>query len=119
MGKSMSPTETKQLADERRELLMTELLGEIVKVRGMGYKTMKRARVEAATFGDGYRPLFNYEEDARQQDVELIKRLDVMTPKGWATVWDDGKEDVFLMPGETLSTSAKPTNRKYKTGMLA
>lgn len=103
----------------RKEMLITELLGELVKVRGLGYKTMRRARVEARPAGARtYLPLFMYEGETRQQAVELIKRLDVMTPEGWATVWDDGTEDVFLGHGETLSTSAKPTGRRYRTGML-
>lgn len=108
-----------EVYETRNEMLMTELLGELVKVRGLGYKTMKRARVAVRDYRDGYKPYFRYEgKEFRQQNVALIKRLDVMTPDGWATVWDDGNEDVFLRDGETLSTSAKPTGRKYRAGML-
>lgn len=113
-------TELQDKTKERKEILLTELLGETVKVRGMGYKTMRRARVEVTEIAGGteYRPYFNYEKEERQQAVELIKRLDVMTHKGWATVWDDGTEDMYLLPGEQLATSAKETGLKYKTGML-
>lgn len=109
-----------ELYARRAEFLITELLGELVKVRGLGYKTMRRATVEVRQNRrtENYEPWFKYEGDFRQQQVALIKRLDVMTPEGWATVWDDGHEDVLLFDGETLSTSAKPTNLKYKSGML-
>jgi hypothetical protein len=112
----------------REEMLVTELLGETVKVRGLGYKTMRRAKVDVREVykhrkeGPGprqptgeFKPVFLYESDDRQQAVALMPRLDVMTPEGWATVWDDGAEDVF--DGE-LASSAKPTGRKYRTGML-
>jgi hypothetical protein len=108
---------------EREEMLLTELLGETVKIRGMGYKTMRRAKVESFSYESHpgqhtYMPVFRYEKEDRQQSVRLIPRLDVMTPDGWATVWDDGTEDLYLMDGEGLSSSAKPTGRKYKAGML-
>lgn len=105
-------------AQTRKELCLTELLGETVKLRGMGYKTMRKAVIRAQpgrSASEQYRPIFKYEKEPRQQAVELIKRLDVMTPDGWATVWDDGAEDLY---GEELASSAKPTGRKYMTGML-
>jgi hypothetical protein len=113
--------EAREKAEERREMLLTELIGELVKVRGLGYKTMRRARVKATprwntrNRGEEFVPLFDYEGDSRQQSVETIKRLDVMTSEGWATVWDDGTDDLY---GGKLSSSAKPTGKKYKAGML-
>lgn len=117
----MSSLTTVEQRAEREQLLLTELLGELVKVRGLGYKTMRRARVDVRPNPrqDGtYKPFLKYEGESRGQNIGTIKRLDVMTPEGWATVWDDGKDDVLLFPGETLSTSAKPTGRRYRTGML-
>lgn len=105
-------------------MLQTELFGELVKVRGLGYKTMRRARVKVTPRWntrnrvEEFVPFFDYEEESRQQAVRLIKRLDVMTPDGWATVWDDGDEDLMPHEREKPAGSAKPTGRKYKTGML-
>lgn len=110
---------------KREEMLLTELLGETVKVRHKGYKTMRAACVEAhekrswkgsELVPDGYRIVFDWKDDeGRSNQVSLMRRLDVMTDEGWATVWDDGTDDLGF---GKLATSAKPTGLKYKSGML-
>jgi hypothetical protein len=115
---------------EREQMLITELLGERVKIRAYGYKTMRVARVEAReivrfeykpggmdTIKTGkFEPHFNYEGEARAGRVDQIMRLDVETFDGWATVWDEGVQD--LNPWDRLKPagSAKPTKKQYKAG---
>lgn len=122
----------RELADERRQMLLTELLGEKVKVRNSGYKTMKTATVYAEEITEveygpegrkiintgEYRPRLRFDGEARAQSLETIPRLDVLTVDGWATVWDDGVWDLPPWEQDKPATSAKPTGLKYKAGML-
>lgn len=116
---------------EREQLMLTELLGETVKVRNRGYKTMRQATVDAKTHRewrevggkrelveDGYKASLQWKGEARAGQVRLFRRLDVMTKEGWATVWDDGYDDLSEYDRRRPAGSAKPTGLKYKSGML-
>lgn len=117
-----------EVVAKREQLLITELLGELVKIRNRGYKTMKQARVDAkmrqkwiaGTLTDtGYVPVFDWEGESRAGQVRVMRRLDVMTERGWATVWDDGMDDIHEWDRGRPSGSAAPTNLKYRAGMLS
>lgn len=111
---------------ERTERLLNEFVGETVKVREAGYKTMRQAIVDArevrgeynydtneyAMTGE-YKPSFSYTgRDARTQRVERIQRLDVKVGASWRTVWDDGVEDLPSWERDRPAGSAKPV-KKY------
>ncbi len=112
----------------REEQMLTELLGETVKVRNRGYKTMKQAVIEAKPrtkwqdnelVEDGFMVVLSWKDDeGRSGSVRLLRRLDVMTKDGWATVWDDGMSDLPEWDRSRPATSAKATGLKYKAGML-
>lgn len=104
-----------ELIEERTERLLTEFIGETVKVRESGYKTMRQAVVEAQEKYDSpgeYYLRLNYLKDQRTQQVGRIKRLDVKVGAKWLKLWDDGKDDVY---GE-LATSAAEVEQ-YDTKM--
>jgi hypothetical protein len=123
----MTPVD-EQVVEQREQLLITELLGETVKVRNKRYKTMREAVIDAQEVKEWqggklvetgkYRPVFNWKKEARSGQVRLMPRLDVMTRTGWATVWDDGEDDLSLWDQGRPSGSAAPTNKKYRSGML-
>jgi len=103
-----------ELEDERSEILLQELVGERVKVRHQGYKTMCYGTVHVAPlYGDpddimkrypkeygeepsSYEPLIRYSDQGATRDrgIGSYKRLDAKTERGWRTVWDDGKDDL-------------------------
>lgn len=133
-GPALTQEELKKQEDREREierreqLLLNELLGETVKVRHFRYKTMKQAVVDAfekrewrehelVETGE-YVPKFNWKDEGRSGQVRQIRRLDVMTKDGWATVWDDGDEDLSPWERQRPATSAAPTGLKYRSGML-
>jgi hypothetical protein len=110
--------ERKRLAEEReaelelrRERLMTEFLGDEVKIRERGYKTMRRARVEvystAGAADQDYRLHFRYfGRDERTQNLERMVRVDIKVGSRWKTLWDDGKDDLSPWEQRKMSTSA-------------
>lgn len=84
--------------EERKDQLMNELVGEMVRIRHYGYKTAVRA-ILAVTEGYGgeYRVRFEYVVDqdwARPQTLDRIQRLDAKIDGKWQTIWDDGKDDL-------------------------
>ena len=101
--------------DRRRDVLMHELVGERVRMRQYGYKTLRAATVDVVETYDGnYKPFFRYgpQDQARTQDINQLKRLDVRQKNGtWLTVWDDGLDD--LNPWERDSPSLKPVEKMY------
>lgn len=109
--------EREETLQERRDRLMNELVGETVKIRERGYKTMRPAVVSVTDWGDNEFSLrFDYTSDERTQNVERMQRLDVRVGSRWETVWDDGTDDMSVWDKE-LSASAKPTGRKYDGGL--
>lgn len=112
-----------EIVREREALLMTELLGDEVKLRHIGYQTMIKAIVVVQDLGflrddreKTYRLLFQAASVdkfgvARGNQVRRIRRLDVKIDREWQTVWDDGADD--LGPYKPLATSAKPCKERY------
>jgi hypothetical protein len=98
--------------EARRERLMTEFMGEEVKVRETGYKTMRKATVDVyqplsvrnGEDGEWRLRLDYHGHDARTQNVAAMRRLDVLVGGRWKTVWDDGTDDVY---GELSSSAAR------------
>jgi hypothetical protein len=114
--------ERQEAIERRKQLLLTELLGETVKVRHRAYQTMKIATVDAyeqSLFderdGKEWMPRFRFKGESRGQRIEHIMRLDVKVDGEWQTVWDDGTDD--LSSWEPLASSAKPTKKRYKGGL--
>jgi hypothetical protein len=101
--------------EERKQMLLNELMGETVRVRHDSYRTTAKALVEAyeGRVGVDYAPdeeptfLPRLKWDSannanrRRTDVENWMLLDVKTDKGWRNVWDDGKHDI----GERVGAS--------------
>lgn len=106
---------------ERKERLLTEFMGERVKVRERGYKTMRQAEVtarEVTVFDHAsyshkptgeFEPWLRYTSDVRTQDINRMQRLDVRVGSKWMTVWDDGLDDLPYYDNN-LSTSAAPAD---------
>lgn len=114
--------EREALIEERKDRLMNEFVGEEIKVRERGYKTMRRAIVNVLPvmeWKDGervetgeFRIHLDYINDARTQRVEQMPRVDVKVGSSWRTVWDDGTDDLSPWERDKLSTSAAPA-KKY------
>lgn len=105
--------------ERREELVQNELIGETVWVRSWGYKTMRKATVEVIEVSsrmglqkDHYVKL-NWEGEARPSRIEKIPRLDVVIEGERLNVWDDGTEDLKPWERDSLSTSARPCEKKY------
>lgn len=121
--------ERQALLAERKETLMVELLGAEVKVRLRGYKSMPRAVVEVidrnrwydydrreyvSTEGEeDWQPRIRWTDDcSRDARLGLIVRLDVKTTRGWATVWDDGTDDLSSFDSD-LKGGSRPTGLRF------
>lgn len=90
----------------REQRLLTEFLGETVRVRERGYKGMARAVVEARekfAWSDetgervptGEWSLYlRYINKQRSGQVAMLPRLDVQVGGKFQNVWDDGKDDL-------------------------
>lgn len=103
-----------EVMKRRKHLLLNELLGEVVVIRGRGYKTMRKGVVEAFRTGENsFVPGFDYEGEERTQVVEQIPRLDVIIEGERLNVWDDGLDDLNPWDREKMSTSARPCDKKY------
>lgn len=109
----------------RKDMLMTELLGERVKIREAGIKGMRPAIVEVREVRGEYNYVtaeyastgefeihfaWTHETDRynRTQHLNRMRRLDVKVGAGWRTVWDDGDDDLSSYDRETPVSSAKP-----------
>jgi len=86
---------------KRKDLLMTGLLGEYVKIRCRGFKTFAAYKVDVYESSDGGFSLHlkpqsdsGYSRPHADRDVGRFVRLDVRTPDGFRTVWDDGTDDI-------------------------
>lgn len=106
----------RQALRERRDLLLNELLGDTVFVRGKGYKTMRKAVVSHYSYPDAdiYVPLFDYAGEDRGQSLKRIPRLDVVIDGERVTVWDDGEGDLGVWDRGQLASSARPCKRTYQ-----
>jgi hypothetical protein len=93
------------LVRHRTDRLLNELIGETVRIRMRGYKSMSRAVVGAREKmewavggyeGTGeYEPTFDWIDGDRGANVEKMMRLDLQTgAKTFQTLWDDGKDDL-------------------------
>lgn len=111
--------------DERRQLLMNDLLDETVWIRSSGYKTMRKAVVGVYPYRSTlrgepdsepeYRLLFNYTGEDRGQDLRRMKRLDVQIEGERLNVWDDGEDDLSEWDRGKHSNSSKPCEKKYQS----
>jgi hypothetical protein len=93
------------LTDERKQMLLNELMGEVVRVRHSTYRTTAKATVESIgrDYDDNAEPTrweprlrWDSRNNANRSttDVENWMLLDVKTDKGWRNVWDDGAHDI-------------------------
>jgi hypothetical protein len=106
--------------EERRERLMTEFIGERVKIRESGYKGMRSGDVDAKTKRAWSEETLRWEEidgefeltirwvgEPYTQNVFNWRRLDVKVGARWKTVWDDGVDDLSYYDQQTPVSSAK------------
>jgi hypothetical protein len=90
------------ITQERTERLLHEFIGDRVKIRHRGYKTMCYGTVSSREVGldENEEPVFEvrirYSDQGYTRDmgVPSFQRLDVKTEEGWKTVWDDGTDDL-------------------------
>lgn len=106
-----------QVLEAREQLLLTELLGDTLVIRNAGYKTMRRAVVEAVPCWDDkdkHKVEFDWEKDPRPGNIRLMPRVDVVIEGERQNVWDDGEADLSEWDRGKSSNSAKPCNKKYE-----
>jgi hypothetical protein len=105
----------KRTLEERQDLLLNELLGDTVFIRGKGYKTMRKAVVECyESVRDGHLVQFRYTGESRGNSLDRIPRLDVVIDGERVTVWDDGEEDLNVWERGQHANSARPCKRTYQ-----
>ena len=109
-----------QVIEDRKQLLMNDLLGETVFVRSRGYKTMRKATIEVHDHqgrGAGaevtHYLIFNYHGEDRGQDLRRIMRLDVLLDGERLEVWNDGEEDLNPWERGKHSNSSRPCDKTY------
>lgn len=103
--------EARKVAAEKREAelkareqrLLTEFLGETIRVREYGKKIAHRAEVEArevtrwdsGSIGTGkYELRLRYIKRGDVQSVRYMRRVDVQVGSRFETIWDDGTDDL-------------------------
>ena len=106
-----------ELVAERSDRLLNEFIGERIKIRERGYKSMVFCEVGARqVYGsepEEWEPKFVWTTDhVRTQDLERIVRLDIKAHGRWMTLWDDGTDDLPAWE-QRLAGPAKPTGMMY------
>lgn len=112
------------ITDERKQMLLNELMGETVRVRHSGYRTTAKAVVESRgrNYNDDdepteWEPTLRWDSsnnaNRARGDVQNWMLLDVKTERGWRNVWDDGKADI----GGDLAGTKLPEAKPWREGL--
>lgn len=115
----------------REDICMEQLVGDEIRVRCHGYKTMAVATLEVrethpsdikwmeARGQEVQRWQVWYKWAGRRtqrQGVKSTRRLDVKTENGWRIVWDDGTDDIYSWDRDRLRLPKAPQWRSGTIG---
>lgn len=117
------------LVAERTERLLMEFVGDEVRVRHHGYKTMARAivkaleqtrfdidsgeRVETGEYRVRFVWCVPHMDSNRPQSIDTLRRIDVRDGSRFYTIWDDGNDDLNPWDRDGVAPSKPWTARKF------
>lgn len=112
-------TRVEALVEERKQMLLHELMGETVRVRHHSYRTTAKATVESRelryegeTEDAKWAPRLRWHQagnyNRNREDVQNWVLLDLKTDRGWRNVWDDGNSDIGGTVGAPARANVKP-----------